>query len=346
MKNIFLSDQGVREWLFPFGQVRPVSNLRIGILTLAEKWADYLGSPLSSPASETGVPDGEFIASNILPTAALAESIRSNETPDWTSTHVIQNPWHICQFNAGEIRNDFNRITSNRESAGTGKAILNGPPGSLFVEEGATIYPCWINTEEGPVYIGRNALIMEGVMIRGPVAICEGAVVKMGTRIYGGTTIGRYCTAGGEIKNSVMHDYSNKAHDGYLGDSVLGEWCNLGAGTSNSNLKNTASDVKVWNPHRGSYMLAGLKAGLFMGDYSRAAINTSFNTGTVVGVCCNIFGHGLTPKYFPNFSWGYDTKQKYDFEKAVEAILNWKKLKNKTIEEDEIKALKHIFEQS
>lgn len=346
MKQIFLSDQGLREMLFPFGQSRPISSLRVGIVTLAEKWAAFLGFPVHSLSSGPGRQEGELIAANILPTQALAASILSSEPTQWSETTVLQYPWHICQQNAPEIRNDFTWLTANRVSADPGLAMVSGPTDHLFIEEGARVSSCWLNTEEGPIYIGKNALIMEGVMIRGPVAICEGAVIKMGTRIYGGTTIGRFCTAGGEIKNSVMQDYSNKAHDGYLGDSVLGEWCNLGAGTSNSNLKNTASDVKVWNPHRGSYLLAGIKAGLYMGDYSRAAINTSFNTGTVVGVCCNIFGHGLTPKYFPNFSWGYDTHQKYDFEKAISGIMNWKKLKNKTIEEDEIKALKHIFEQS
>jgi hypothetical protein len=168
----------------------------------------------------------------------------------------------------------------------------------------------------------------------------------MGTRIYGATTIGPYCTVGGEIKNSVLFGYSNKGHDGYMGDAVIGEWCNLGAGSSNSNLKNNASDVKVWHYPSKDYIRAGIKCGLLMGDYSRSAINTSFNTGTVVGVCANIFGEGLTPKYIPSFTWGTKGLSMYEFQKALADIANWKKMKNQELSEAETKQLKHIFEQS
>ncbi len=168
----------------------------------------------------------------------------------------------------------------------------------------------------------------------------------MGTKIYGATSIGNKCTVGGEIKNSVFFDYSNKAHDGYIGDSVIGAWCNLGAGASNSNIKNTASEVKVWHQFSKTNISAGTKCGLLMGDYSRSAINTSFNTGTVTGICCNIFGEGLTPKFIPNFSWGINDPTKYKFEKALNDIANWKKLKNEMLSDIEIQTLKHIFENS
>ncbi len=169
----------------------------------------------------------------------------------------------------------------------------------IFIEQGARLAHCMLNASNGPIYIGKHAEIMEGSFIRGPFALCEGAVVKMGSKIYGATTIGPYCTVGGEIKNSVFLGYSNKAHDGYLGDAVIGEWCNLGAGTSNSNLKNNASDVKVWHNPSKDYIRAGIKCGLLMGDYSRAAINTSFNTGTVTGICANILRKGLRLNSFP-----------------------------------------------
>jgi len=185
---------------------------------------------------------------------------------------------------------------------------------------------------------------MEGSYIRGPFALCEGAVVKMGTRIYGATTVGPYSVVGGEIKNSVIFGYSNKAHDGYLGDSVLGEWCNLGAGTSNSNLKNNASEVSVWHHPQNDFMRAGFKCGLLMGDYSRCAINTAFNTGTVVGVCANIFGEGMPPKHVPNFSWGNKSISRYEFEKAMVDISNWKKLKNQQLADDEVNQLRYIFD--
>jgi len=178
-------------------------------------------------------------------------------------------------------------------------------------------------------------------MIRGPVAIGEGAVVKMGTKIYDGTTVGPNCVVGGEIKNSILFANSNKAHDGYLGNAVIGEWCNIGAGTSNSNLKNNASTVMSWTP--AGPVEVGLKCGVLMGDYTTTAINTSINTGTVIGVCCNIFGNGLTPKYIPCFSWGSDGVERYEFDKALQSIQNWKQLKGQSITENEKIILKHIF---
>ena len=211
------------------------------------------------------------------------------------------------------------------------------------MEAGAKVENCTLNAAEGPVYIGKNATIMEGSMIRGPVAICDGAVVKMGAKIYGATTIGPFCTAGGEIKNSVLFGFSNKAHDGYLGDSVLGEWCNLGAGTTNSNVKNNAGEVKYWVDADKKEISAGIKGGMLMGDYSKAAINTSFNTGTVVGVCCNVVTPGLTPKLIPNFSWGADGITKYKLNKALLDIDNWKKLKGATITEREKQILTDIY---
>jgi UDP-N-acetylglucosamine diphosphorylase/glucosamine-1-phosphate N-acetyltransferase len=261
-------------------------------------------------------------------------------------------PWQIFQFNDQAIRDDFDLLTRGRQSAPIPPSVQTISPESIFIEEGATLSHSILNAAAGPIYIGRNATIMEGSLIRGPFALCEGAVVKMGTRIYGATTIGPYSTAGGEIKNSVLFGYSNKGHDGYLGDSVIGQWCNLGAGTSNSNLKNNAGEVKVWSPvitssqptgTAGQFISAGLKCGLLMGDYSRAAINTSFNTGTVVGVCCNVFGVGLMPKYIPDFSWGVEYGPKYVFGKALQDIANWKKLKNQSLTDAEIQTLKHIF---
>jgi UDP-N-acetylglucosamine diphosphorylase/glucosamine-1-phosphate N-acetyltransferase len=185
-------------------------------------------------------------------------------------------------------------------------------------------------------------MVMEGAAIRGPFGMGRDACLKMGARVYGATTLGPGCVAGGEIKNSVLFGYSNKAHDGYLGDSVIGEWCNLGAGTTNSNLKNNASDVRIWTPK--GEMTAGKKCGVLMGDYSRTAINTSINTGTVIGVSCNIFGAGLAPKYIPSFSWGSEGVNRYEYEKAVVDIADWKLLKGVKITEDEKSILKYVFD--
>lgn len=250
-------------------------------------------------------------------------------------------PWQIFQLNAAAITQDFEWITAGRKSQKISRSNkLIGK--NVFVEAGATLEHCIINTTDGPVYIGKNATVMEGSMLRGPIAICENATVKMGAKIYGGTTIGPNCVAGGEIKNSVLMGFSNKAHDGYLGDSVIGAWCNLGAGTSNSNLKNNASSVAVWTP--GGLKSAGSKCGVIMGDYSRTAINTSINTGTVIGVCCNVFGSGLTPKHISSFSWGSDGVERYQLNKAFADIENWKALKQQKLTEAERKILKHIFD--
>jgi len=202
---------------------------------------------------------------------------------------------------------------------------------------------CILNASTGPIYIGKNAEIQEGSMIRGPFALCEGSLVKMGSKIYGATTIGPYCLAGGEIKNSILLGYSNKAHDGYLGDSVIGEWCNLGAGTSNSNLKNNCGDVSYWVHADKKQISAGNKGGLLLGDYSKSAINTSFNTGTVVGICSNVFAQGLTPKYIPHFSWGCDGITRYKLSNALEDINKWKQMKGFSITEKEKQILTDIY---
>jgi UDP-N-acetylglucosamine diphosphorylase / glucose-1-phosphate thymidylyltransferase / UDP-N-acetylgalactosamine diphosphorylase / glucosamine-1-phosphate N-acetyltransferase / galactosamine-1-phosphate N-acetyltransferase len=255
---------------------------------------------------------------------------------------TIRYPWDIFQLNDWAIRQDFELLTAKRKSqriSATNKVIK---PSQVFVEKGAKATHCIINASTGPVYIGKDAELMEGSIIRGPFAMGEGACLKMGAKVYGATTLGPYCVAGGEIKNSVLFGYSNKAHDGYLGDSVLGEWCNMGAGTTNSNLKNNASNVNVWTPH--GEMNVGIKCGVMMGDYSRTAVNTAINTGTVIGVSCNVFGAGLTPKYIPDFSWGSDGLQRYQLEKALPDIEDWMKLKRKTMTDGQRSILKYIYE--
>ena len=256
--------------------------------------------------------------------------------------HQLRHPWDITRLNALAIIEDFEWLAANRkrQKPDASNRLVN--PDLVFIEKGATVSHSILNASEGPIYIEKNALVMEGCLLRGPIAIGAGATVKMGTRIYGATTIGPGCVAGGEIKNSVFFANSNKAHDGYVGDSVIGEWCNMGAGTSNSNLKNNASDIKVWTP--GGPVNIGRKCGVIMGDYSRTAINTSINTGTVIGVCCNVFGQGLTPKYIPSFSWGCDGPERYRFDKALGDIANWKALKRQEVTESEKFILKHIFD--
>ena len=266
---------------------------------------------------------------------------------------ILEYPWQLVQLNDAAIRRGLPLFTEGRTSAPIPAG--NQVSGAVFLEEGARVSCSVLNASTGPIYIGKHAEIMEGCLIRGPLVLGEGAVLKMGTKVYGGCTIGPYSVAGGELKNVIMMGYSNKGHDGYLGDALIGEWCNLGAGTSNSNVRNNATNVRVWNPGIGKAVDAGLKAGLFMGDYSRAAIQTAFNTGAVVGVCCNVFGGGVCSGYVPDFSWGASdpssaagaagpsSGRRYEWDKVLRDIANWKKLKGQTLEEREIQILRHIF---
>lgn len=255
--------------------------------------------------------------------------------------NAIRFPWDIFGLNDWAIRQDFDLLTKKRKSQPIPKSNKTIRPSDIFIAKGAKVEHSILNASTGPIYIGKNAEVMEGCTIRGPFALGEGACLKMGSKVYGATTIGPYSVAAGEIKNSVLFGYSNKAHDGYLGDSVIGEWCNLGAGTTNSNLKNNAGEIKCWTPH--GEKKVGKKCGVMMGDYSRTAVNTAINTGTVISVCCNVFGSGLTPKYIPPFSWGSEGVKRYDWEKALKDIQNWKQLKKQNLTDNEKKILAYIF---
>jgi UDP-N-acetylglucosamine diphosphorylase / glucose-1-phosphate thymidylyltransferase / UDP-N-acetylgalactosamine diphosphorylase / glucosamine-1-phosphate N-acetyltransferase / galactosamine-1-phosphate N-acetyltransferase len=349
MNSIALEDDLIPDDLFPFTLTRSAADIRVGILTIREKWERlFQYSTRPDPEEKASTPS---IPANLLPTVSLVEAIEKknlNNLEILVKNHrkKIRYPWHIVQSNAEEILSDFELLTRQRISQPLSATNRVTASGNIFMEEGACVEFAILNASAGPIYIGRNTQIMEGAMIRGPFALCEGAVVKMGAVIYGATTIGPFCVVGGEIKNSLIFGYSNKAHEGYLGDSVIGEWCNLGAGTSNSNLKNNAGEVKVWSESKKMFLAAGVKCGLFMGDYSKSAINTAFNTGTVTGVCCNIFGEGLTPAYIPSFSWGYRGSPKYKIENALRDIAFWKKMKNQSLSDREIQTLKYIFNQS
>jgi len=338
MQTFQLNDSSIRESLFPFSLNRHVADIRIGMLTIREKW-EYgfkVFPSLEIPFN---------ITANIIPSLAFFSKIEESgweSALEATETYRFLNaPWEIAVFNDWAIRSDFELMTLNMSSAIFPK-LMQTIGNQLFFEDGVTANFCSINTETGPVYISKNALIMEGAHLRGPLFVGEGAVIKMGATIYGATTIGPYCVIGGEVKNSIFFGYSNKAHDGYIGDAVIGEWCNLGAGTSCSNLKNTATEVNVWSMQHNKYVKANKKCGILMGDYSRCAINTSFNTGTVIGICANIFESSeLTPKFFPNFAWG--NNHTYKLDKAFQDIENWMEFKNKTLSQDQKNILSEIY---
>jgi len=388
-KIVFTEEFCQPENLHPFTLTRQMQDIRVGILTIREKWELALGLPSFDKNEDdykdldrsVNIPEiiGDdvcfMVHGNLLPdkqlikatlklkdgefiTAGDSSGIVFRLTKDQISdkhkikvtkavqlksvVKTINFPWEIFQLNDWAIRQDFEWLTKKRKSQPISKTNRVTGRKEIFIEKGAKVEHCIINASTGPVYIGKNAEIMEGCVIRGPFAMGEDACLKLGAKVYGATTLGPGCVVGGEIKNTVLFGYSNKAHDGYLGDSVIGEWCNMGAGTTNSNLKNNASDVRVWTSK--GLMTAGKKCGVMMGDYSRTAINSSINTGTVIGVSSNVFGSGLTPKYIPNFSWGSEGVNRYTFEKAIADIQNWKKLKGRDITDNEKSILKYIFE--
>lgn len=340
MKNIILFDpEDARSRLLPLTLTRPVALLRHGITTISEKWQkaipgtysystqDYLS--MKYPMIEAADGDNLFIAGNLHPDASLVEAIlalqpgqelmkdgitlarRGNGEPKESVPYTgeifsINHIWDIFMLNDEAVRRDFAAITAGRKSQALSDTCrLIGDPSQLFIEEGATVEAATLNVSKGPIYVGRDAEIMEGACLRGPIAMCEHSVVNMGGKIYGATTLGPYCKVGGELNNVVMTGYSNKAHDGFLGNAVIGEWCNLGAGCTASNLKNTYAPVKLWSMAEGRFVKTDLQfCGLIMGDHSKAGINTMFNTATVIGVGVNFYGAGFPRTYLPSFTEG------------------------------------------
>ncbi|UPK68586.1 putative sugar nucleotidyl transferase [Chitinophaga filiformis] len=381
-RNYILFDTPARELLYPFTHTRPVAACRIGILTIREKWAYWLNAGISYltvpylqkkyPLKKDETSLAVFIDGSILPDKALVQAIhelqpgqglyqgnelianvRPGNDPDAAplerkeylgAVSRIRMPWDFFLLNDQAIRSDFELLTKGRVSAPISDTNKVTAPERIFLEEGAVVEHSILNAGTGPIYIGRNAEIMEGCLIRGALALGEKAVLKMGTKVYGATTLGPGSVGGGEIKNVVMFGHSNKGHDGYLGDAVIGEWCNLGANATSSNLKNNASTVKVWMEAYNRAEPAGLKCGLLMGDYSRCGIGSMLNTGTVIGVSCNIFGGNLPPKFIPSFSWGGAAGlEPYRLEQAVRDAGMWMQFKGKQMEEADKQVLEMLY---
>ncbi|WP_417872985.1 GlmU family protein [Xanthomarina gelatinilytica] len=382
--NYILFDGPSRKNLLPFTFTRPVADIRIGILTIREKWEAYLDFTtttvtedyLSDKFPMVEMDENIMINASFLPNQTLAEMVKNLEANqaifnnedviafytkdtqddiDFDTYEAIEyvddvlkieHTWDIFSKNGEAIQEDFELLTKGRQSQPIPEMTVAFNRSDIFIEEGAKLPLCSLNAENGPIYIGKNAEIMEGSMIRGPFALCEGATVKMSAKIYGPTTVGPFSKVGGEINNSVIFGYSNKGHDGFLGNSVLGEWCNLGADTNNSNLKNNYAEVRLWDYQTESFAKTGLQfCGLMMGDHSKCGINTMFNTGTVVGVSANIFGSGFPRNFVPSFSWGgssgfttYLTKKAFEVAKVV--------MSRRDIEFTEVDAaiLEHVFE--
>lgn len=382
--NIILKDGPSYTHLKPFTFTRPISEIRIGILTIAEKYrrrgvsVSYFTEPYLSKKYPVKTEDLNVVVdASVCPTdtfvAALAdlkagqclyyqgnpvaaaveasaltnefEFDRFDKVQFKDTITMVSRLWHIFQYNGIELENDFQLLTKDRTSAPlspTNRIIGE----RIFAEEGVWAECAVFNTNTGPIYLGKDATVMEGVTIRGSLAMCEHAQLNMGAKIYGPTTLGPYCKVGGEVNNSVLFGYSNKGHEGFLGNSVLGEWCNIGADTNNSNLKNNYDEVKLWNYAKGSFERTGLQfCGLFMGDHSKCGINTMFNTGTVVGVSANIFGSGFPRNFIPSFSWGgAQGMTDYKLEKALETASRVMARRKKELDNIETDILTHVYE--
>ncbi|MDD7913071.1 GlmU family protein [Polaribacter ponticola] len=382
--NYILFDGDVRKSLLPFTYTKPVADIRIGILTIREKWEKHLGLTTTTVTEEyleekypmVELEKNILINASFCPTESLVDKVKnlskdeaifkgedviafftsdSQEEVDFDAYKQIEfeedliqvkNTWDIFSLNEIAIQQDFDLLTNDRTSEPIPEGTRYINKENIFIEEGAEITFAVLNASKGPIYIGKDAVILENSSIKGPFAMCNNAVVKMGAKIYSGTTLGPYCKVGGEISNSVLMGYSSKGHDGYLGNSVLGEWCNLGADTNNSNLKNNYAEVKLWNYETGRFAKTGLQfCGLMMGDHSKCGINTMFNTGTVVGVSANIYGSGFPRNFVPSFSWGgaagfteYKTNKVYE---VAEVVM---KRRNMVFNDIEQRILQHVFD--
>jgi UDP-N-acetylglucosamine diphosphorylase/glucosamine-1-phosphate N-acetyltransferase len=390
MKNLILFDGDARNHLLPLTYTRPVADLRVGILSIREKWdlalgakASYITEAYLSNKFSIQIEDDNYLVNGaVLPNVPLAHQINNLannqallfegeliaarlsrkhidkliENQDMNTMQgidlinatfsQIKHPWNIFELNDQELRLDFELLTRGRKSQAISSTNQVINPEHIFLEEGAIVECSILNASKGPIYVGKNAEIMEGCIVRGALALCESATLKMGAKIYGATTIGPHSKVGGEVNNAIIMGYSNKGHDGFLGNSVLGEWCNLGADTNTSNLKNDYGDVKLWSYVKERFVPTGLQfCGLIMGDHSKCGINTMFNTGTVVGVYANIFGEGYPRNFIPSFSWGGNSGFiTYKMDKAIltaERVLDRRKIQ---LSEEDKAIVQYLYE--
>ncbi|SHI29214.1 GlmU family protein [Algibacter luteus] len=384
--NYILFDGPSRNNLLPFTFTRPVADIRVGILTIREKWEAFLKTTTTTVTEDyltdkypmVEMDENIMINASYLPNLELVEMVRdltenqaifsgedvvaffTKEAQDDINFDTyeaieladdiikIENTWDIFSKNGEAIQEDFALLTKENTSQPIPSSNNVIAPENIFIEEGAKLEFATLNASTGPIYIGKNAEIMEGAIIRGPLALCEGAGIKLGAKIYGPTTVGPFSKVGGEVNNSVIFGYSNKGHDGFLGNSVLGEWCNLGADTNNSNLKNNYAEVRLWDYQTQGFAKTGLQfCGLMMGDHSKCGINTMFNTGTVVGVSANIFGSGFPRNFVPSFSWGgHSGFTTYLTKKAFEVATVVMARRNVEFSDQDKAILEHVFEET
>ena len=374
--NIQLNDNGLHLKFAPLTLTRPVGNLRIGLFTNDERWSyflsgaevtykteDYLSDKF--PSSKNDVIE---VNASVIPNEDLIAAIyhlSDNEVLMLNDTWlakigkgegkvafkgqipvIINERWHLFQKNDEVLRNDFKIITSGRVSKDLSSSnLVIGDESLIFLEEGAIVEGAILNTNTGPIYVGENAEIMEGSIVRGPLGMNTNSALKLGTKVYGAVTLGPHCKVGGEVNNVVFQSYSNKGHDGFLGNALIGEWCNLGADTNTSNLKNNYGMVSTYSYETEREEITDTQfMGVCMGDHSKCGINTMFNTETVIGVSSNIFGSGFPKKFVDSFVWGgIDNSVSFKFDKAIEYSNNMMVRRGLEISPEEYSILKHIF---
>lgn len=373
--KIVLSDNGLHERFAPLTLTRPVGDLRIGMMTNTERWKLLAGAEIYYDTE--AYLQHKFLTSNhrditinaaLIPSKSIAQVILSlpedavlqyedvelarkgngTEEVKWLGEKplILSQRWHLYQYNDAALENDFQLVTEGRVSQPLSPTnTVIGDPSRIFLEEGAVVEASVLNTRRGPVYLGKDAEIMEGCMIRGGLALGAHSVLKLGTKVYGAVTLGPHCKVGGEVNNVVFQAYSNKGHDGFLGNALIGEWCNLGADTNTSNLKNNYADVSTYSYETKSEIKTDVQfMGVCIGDHSKCGINTMFNTATVVGVSCNVFGADFPDKYIPSFSWGGQNPVPFNFEKAVEYSNNMMRRRGLELTKEEVGILKYIKE--
>ena len=377
--NIILHDLEAHLTFAPLTLTRPVGTLRMGIFTNDERWKnycsaasvsfktkDYLSGKFPCETSE----DNFWVNAAVIPTEELAKLVSvlqsgealyaNNEFIAYRGSEygrgaridktlddliVLKHRWDLFGMNDKVLKNDFEWVKANRNGIqlDTSNQLI-GSADQLFIEEGAIVQGAILNTTTGPIYVGKHAEIMEGSIVRGGLALCEHAVLKLGSKVYGATTIGPYCKVGGEVNNVVFYAYSNKGHDGFLGNSVIGEWCNLGADTNTSNLKNNYGFVSTYDYATEQFEKTDIQfMGLVMGDHSKSGINTMFNTAAVVGVSSTIFGAGFPPKFIPNFAWGGFDNEEFQFELALVAANNMMSRRGLQLTEEDVAILTHLL---
>ena len=372
--QINLDDNGLHLRFAPLTLTRPVGNLRMGILTNDERWKMFLPDAKIGFTTEkylskkfSCVENGIHVNAAVIPNEEIVAAVMhlENNTALYLNELllaengiatskiqfkgevpvILENRWDLFQKNDLVLKADFELITSGRKSQKLSKSnTVIGSSELIFLEEGAKVEASILNTSSGPIYIGKDAEIMEGSIVRGPLGMCEHSALKLGTKIYGATTLGPHCKVGGEVNNSVFQAYSNKGHEGFVGNSLIGEWCNLGADTNTSNLKNNYGNVSTYSYETGKEEKTNVQfMGLTMGDHSKCGINTMFNTATVVGVSCNIYGADFPPKFIPSFSWGGSAGfVPFKFEKAVEYTNNMMERRGLKLSEEEVEILRGL----